>query len=584
LRSSLGAATAHATLALLATVAFAAASTPASAPAPRTAATAQGGGVDLVVSRERIRSSINIRTRKASAGDCTLFEGCLGGEGTRRTLEFDTYVINDGTADLRLGRPADRPDLYEYSACHGHYHLKNSFQYSISHGGTDSVGLFDPSAREVLVRNARTSGPADASFPFEGAGATSLPIAGDWDRLGESQPGLYDPVTSQFTLEHKGNAPAESFVYRPESSALLPVAGDWDGDGRDTVGLYSPATHTFYLKKKNNKNRKATAVVLDPGPGDWVPVAGDWDGDDVDTPGLYDRETGVFALRNENRSGGADLAFAFGAPGLVPLAGDWNRDGVDTVAVFDPATGTFSQRDDNSTGDADATLTLEASAPFDSLVPVAGDWDYEPGDVVVPGHKEAFCWLDTQRISGNRDMQFRDCNTDQGLTAGWCDIYIRNTDCQWIDITGLAPGTYQLTVAVNGSRLINESDYTNNAASIKVRIPASKHVAKAPEVRVVAPRGDETFVDGEPIEIRWRVAGGRSVTHQEIWLIESDPDHPSKVMLIDGAVPAGVRRYTWTPPPGYSVAGSQIIVRAQNDTEFVGTDARSRGLFTVRSE
>src|SRR6185369_925466 len=235
------------------------------------------------------------------------------------------------------------------------------------------------------------------------------------------------------TLAGVGAREPVVFDYRPEAGSLLPVAGDWDGDGKDTVGLYSPATHTFYLKRKNSKNRKADTVVFDPGPGDWIPVAG-----------------------------------------------DWNRDGTDTVGVYDPATATFMLRDENSSGEPDATMTIEGATASAALVPGAGDWDYEVGDVVVPGHKEAFCWLDSQRIIGNRDMQFRDCNTNQGLTAGWCDIYIRNTDCQWIDITGLAPGNYQLTVTVNPAGLIRESDPTNNSASVKVHVPEPRRLAKAP--------------------------------------------------------------------------------------------------------
>src|SRR6185369_3689479 len=99
-------------------------------PAPRDVGAVGDGQADLTVSRDRLRDSINIRTRNAKAGDCTLFEGCLGGIGTRRTLEFDTYTVNVGDGDLRLGSPQDHPNLFEFSSCHGHYHLKNSFIYA----------------------------------------------------------------------------------------------------------------------------------------------------------------------------------------------------------------------------------------------------------------------------------------------------------------------------------------------------------------------------------------------------------------------------------------------------------------------
>jgi hypothetical protein len=551
-------------------------------PAPPRAAEVADGEPDLTVSRERLRDSINIRTRDANAGDCTLVEGCLGGLGKRRTLEFDTYTVNAGDGDLRLGSPADHPGLFEFSRCHGHYHLKDSFVYAVGHGGADSVGLFDPAAGRVMFRNERTTGAPDGAFDLSAAPSGAISVAGDWDRTGPSRPGLYDPATGHFTLVGKNAASTLDFDYRPETGALLPVAGDWNGDGIDTVGLYSPATHTFYLKRKNSKNRKADTVVVDPGPGDWVPIAGDWNDDDVDTVGLYDRATGVFALKDANASGAPDLTFAFGEPGMVPIAGDWNRDGVDTVGIYDPATATFMLRDENSAGEPDATMSIEAGAAAAALSPVAGDWDYEVGDVLVPGNKEAFCWLDTQRILGNRDMQFRDCNTDQGLTAGWCDIYIRNTDCQWIDITGLAPGNYQLTVTVNPLGRIRESDPTNNSASVKVHVPEPRRLAKAPEVTVTSPGPGREFAVGEAVKIRWSVAGGRGVSHQEIWLADVTDDHPSKVALIAARVPPGARSFTWVPTDEFEIGAAQIIVRAQDDAGFVGTDARSRGAFRIR--
>ncbi len=545
------------------------------------AAAPQGGTrADLVVSRERLRNSINIMNRTARAGDCTLVERCLGGIGKRRTLEFDTYVINAGPEDLRLGKPSDRPNLYEYSPCHGHYHLKQSFVYGLAHGGTDTVALFDPTASRVVYRNANATGPVDGAFAFDGAAASSLPFSGDWDRLGASLAGLYDPATNQFTLMDGGSRPPIVFSYRPENAPLVPVAGDWDGDGRDTVGLYSAATHTFYLKKKNSKNKKAVTVTFTPGAGDWLPVAGDWDGDDVDSIGLYDPTTGTFALRNQNTTGAADVTFVFGPAGARPVVGDWNQDGVDTVGVYDPTSGQFLLRDANDAGDPDHVVSIEGSTAS-TLVPVAGDWDYNVGDLLVPGNKEAFCWLDTQRVTGGRDMQFLDCNENQGLTSGWCDIYIRNTDCQWIDITGLAPGTYQLTVTVNAAGLIPEADTTNNSASIKVRISAPKHQAKPPEVKVTAPRDAEQFAVGEPVTIRWKVARGRNVTHQEIWLANVEDDHPSKVLLIDGDVPPDARSYTWVPTEGFESHAAQIIVRAQDDGNFIGTDSRSKGAFAV---
>lgn len=61
--------------------------------------------------------------------DCDLDEGC-GSPSTRRILRFDTETRNVGQADLVLGDPAGNP-LYDYDACHGHYHLKHFAEYRL---------------------------------------------------------------------------------------------------------------------------------------------------------------------------------------------------------------------------------------------------------------------------------------------------------------------------------------------------------------------------------------------------------------------------------------------------------------------
>lgn len=40
------------------------------------------------------------------------------------------------------------------------------------------------------------------------------------------------------------------------------------------------------------------------------------------------------------------------------------------------------------------------------------------------GNKQAFCLEDSERLSAGRATpQFRDCNTNQGISAGWADLY-----------------------------------------------------------------------------------------------------------------------------------------------------------------
>jgi hypothetical protein len=95
------------------------------------------------------------------------------------------------------------------------------------------------------------------------------------------------------------------------------------------------------------------------------------------------------------------------------------------------------------------------------------------GNVVLTGKKLAYCMEDTvQAIKGPQiacDKKY-DCST-QGIQAGWSDLYGNALDCQWLDITGITPGAYQLSVTVNPSRTFQEVSFDNNTSVVPVTIP-----------------------------------------------------------------------------------------------------------------
>lgn len=90
--------------------------------------------------------------------------------------------------------------------------------------------------------------------------------------------------------------------------------------------------------------------------------------------------------------------------------------------------------------------------------------------VVASGHKQSFCLVDTVRVDPAAGCASYTCD-DQGIAAGWADIYAATLDCQWIDITGLPAGPYVLRVRVNPEQTLPESDYSNNVYEISVVLP-----------------------------------------------------------------------------------------------------------------
>ena len=51
--------------------------------------------------------------------------------GERQLLLFDVGLANIGTGDLVIGNPADHPDLFHFSTCHGHYHMDGTAGYEL---------------------------------------------------------------------------------------------------------------------------------------------------------------------------------------------------------------------------------------------------------------------------------------------------------------------------------------------------------------------------------------------------------------------------------------------------------------------
>jgi len=81
--------------------------------------------------------------------------------------------------------------------------------------------------------------------------------------------------------------------------------------------------------------------------------------------------------------------------------------------------------------------------------------------VVLTGHKQAFCLQDIQQVRPGAPSHGFNCSK-QGMSAGWADVYSRALPCQWIDVTGVAPGTYTLRVGINPSATLPDSDLSNN--------------------------------------------------------------------------------------------------------------------------
>jgi hypothetical protein len=100
------------------------------------------------------------------------------------------------------------------------------------------------------------------------------------------------------------------------------------------------------------------------------------------------------------------------------------------------------------------------------------------GQNIPIGHKNGFCVMDLECSDGGTAQY--GCG-NMGITRQCGDIYSRDLDCQWIDITDLDTAEYILAVKVNWDQSPdalghNESNYQNNWAQVCVRISETNGV------------------------------------------------------------------------------------------------------------
>jgi len=100
--------------------------------------TAMAQSPDLVINKPRLAASVELQQVTFSGGECSVIEGCVPA-GTRKLLKFDVGFQNVGNGDLVIGDPNTRPDLFEPSSCHGHFHMSGVANYELLNSGGGSV-------------------------------------------------------------------------------------------------------------------------------------------------------------------------------------------------------------------------------------------------------------------------------------------------------------------------------------------------------------------------------------------------------------------------------------------------------------
>lgn len=101
------------------------------------------------------------------------------------------------------------------------------------------------------------------------------------------------------------------------------------------------------------------------------------------------------------------------------------------------------------------------------------------GGGLVASEKVGFCLLDSLPVEASgRPHYVAECrrapgasSVTMGVSAGWRDLYTRNLAHQWVDVSDVAPGTYDLRAEIDPENVIAETDEANPASARAVVVP-----------------------------------------------------------------------------------------------------------------
>jgi hypothetical protein len=108
------------------------------------------------------------------------------------------------------------------------------------------------------------------------------------------------------------------------------------------------------------------------------------------------------------------------------------------------------------------------------------------GNQVIKGYKQAFCLIDVERINplASPTAKFQACNTNQGVSAGWADLYDSDLPCQFIVIDGVLDGNYTLLSTTNLLHIVHEDTYDDNTICTGLKISGNTVAEILPPIKV----------------------------------------------------------------------------------------------------
>jgi hypothetical protein len=152
------------------------------------------------------------------------------------------------------------------------------------------------------------------------------------------------------------------------------------------------------------------------------------------------------------------------------------------------------------------------------------------GNLATVGYKQAFCAIDIERVApwASASGRFHDCNSDQGISAGWADVYSAFLACQFVVIDGLPNGDYTLQSTTNSQHRVGEDCYGDNTIWTGLRIGGNTVTLidppYIPEDRIPFNRSNVAAIQ---VGGRWKVAEGNH------WMLDTGSSQAEAQRAVD---------------------------------------------------
>jgi hypothetical protein len=156
---------------------------------------ADPNGPDLVILGDMIAPELDTIT--VDAESCEVDEMCVTGLGQRTILRFDTWSYNQGNEDLVVGTPDPASPVWQYSACHDHFHYLGFAVYELLNGeGVVASGHKQAFCLLDLTDPPPDSGPGRFDCGYQGISAGwadvySRDLPCQWIDVTDIPPGTY---------------------------------------------------------------------------------------------------------------------------------------------------------------------------------------------------------------------------------------------------------------------------------------------------------------------------------------------------------------------------------------------------------